>query len=106
MLSVSKKDSAQKETLVVSATIRTNVENQRAHLLLLQNRERKAMENFFEKKASQRPGSVWEETSKTVQRLHPWEMLVCFLASSRMSELQTESGCKFGRKMFVYAQTG
>ena len=35
--------SAQEETHVASATMKTNVENRRAHPLLLQNRRRKAM---------------------------------------------------------------
>ena len=43
-------DSALKETLVVSAILRTNVENQCAHPLLLQNHRRKAMGKFFERK--------------------------------------------------------
>ena len=43
-------------------------------LSLAQNRRRKAMGKIFEWKASQRPESVWEEISKTVQRLHHWEM--------------------------------
>ena len=45
-----RKDSAQEETLVVSATLRINVENRRA-LLLLQNRRQKAMSKFLRKKS-------------------------------------------------------
>ena len=50
---------------------------------------------FFEKTVSQRPESVWEEISKTVQRLHQWEVHwhppVCQI-------YQTGSACKFGEK--------
>ena len=64
------KDSTQKETLVISVTMRINFENQRAHPLLSQTRRQKTMGKFFEKNLSE---SVWEEISKTVQRLHQWE---------------------------------
>ena len=43
------KDSAQKETHVVSATMRTNVENQRAHPLLRQNRRRRTTGKLLRK---------------------------------------------------------
>ena len=59
-----------KETLAVSVTMRVNFENQRAHPLLSQNRRQNSMGKIFEKNLSE---SVWEEISKTVQRLHQWE---------------------------------
>ena len=58
-----------KETHVVSATMRTNVENQRAFSLSLQNRRRKAMgTNKFEKSVSEvevRLGRDLEDRAKT-----------------------------------------
>ena len=60
-------DSAQKETLSVSATMKINVEKHCNCPLLVQNRRRTAIGKFSSKvKASQRPESVWEEISKTV----------------------------------------
>ena len=53
---------------------RTNVENRRAHPLLLMNCRRKVIGNIFERKVSQRPESVWEERSKTLQTVHQCEM--------------------------------
>ena len=51
---MTQKESAQKETLAVSATMKTNVENRRAHPLLLQNRRRKAMGKILQKGKSLR----------------------------------------------------
>ena len=48
--------------------MRLNTEKQCGRPLLLQNRRRKAMGKFFERKSSRRPESVWEEISKTVQK--------------------------------------
>ena len=59
-----------KGDVAVSSTTRTNVEVRRAYPLLLKNSRRKAMGNIFERKASQRPESVWEERSKTLQTVH------------------------------------
>ena len=50
--------------------------------------DKKRWVNSLKGKVSQRAVSVWEEISKTVQRLHQWkthEFLVRFMASSRMS---------------------
>ena len=49
-----RKESAQEETLAVSATTRTNVEKQCNRPLLLQNRRLKATGKIFERKSSQR----------------------------------------------------
>ena len=54
-------DSAQEKTLVVSATMRINVEQQCNRPLLLQNRRCKAMGKIFDRKSSQRLESCWEE---------------------------------------------
>ena len=96
-----RKDSAQEKTHDVSVAMRTNVTNTRDRLLLLQSRRRKAMEKFFDNKNSQRSEYIWEEISKTAQRLHHWEMyehLVSSLASSGVSKLQAEWRCKFIEK--------
>ena len=92
------KDSAHKETHVVSATIRTNVENGSAHPLLPQNRSRKAMGKDHREeslsKAGVRLGRDLEDRAKTTS-IGNSRTLVCFLESSRVSESQ-KSGCKFG----------
>ena len=49
------KDSAQQETLAVSATMKVNVDKQRNRPLLLQNRRLKATGKIFERQYSQRP---------------------------------------------------
>ena len=77
--------SAQKETLVVSATMRT-----RSSFPAPEPQTKSDRKNFFETTVSQRPESVWEEISKTVQRLRQWDMhelLVWFLA--RFSAIST-----------------
>ena len=50
-----RKDSAQKETLAVSATMKVNVDKQRNRPLLLQNRRLQATGKIFERESSQRP---------------------------------------------------
>ena len=100
-ISGKRKDSAQEKTHDVSVTMRTNVTNTRDRLLLLQSRRRKAVEKFFDNKNSQRSEYIWEEISKTAQRLHQREMyehLMSLLASSGVSKLQTEWRCKFSEK--------
>ena len=69
-----RKECAQEQMCAVSAAMRTNMEVRRACPLLLKNCRRKAMGNIFERKVSQRPESVWEERSKTLQTVHHWEM--------------------------------
>ena len=63
------RNSAQEETHVVFTTMRTNVESQRAHHLLLQNRRRKAMGKTFEKdslsEVGVRLGRDLEDRAKT-----------------------------------------
>ena len=63
-----------KGDVTVSSTTRTNVEVRRAYPLLLKNCRRKAKGNIFDRKVSQRPESVWEETSKTLQTVRQCEM--------------------------------
>ena len=64
-----RKDSAQEETLVVSATMRINVEKQCAHPLLLQNRRLKAMGKILRKEklsvTGVRLGRELEDRAKT-----------------------------------------
>ena len=69
------------------------MENRGAHLLL-QNRRR--TKKFFERKVSQRSESVWEDTSKTVQRLHRHNPV--------FQNYKTESGCRFGEKWASYSR--
>ena len=69
----------------------------------------KRWETFFEKKSSERPESVWEKMSNTVQRLHQWkvhEPIVSFLAPYRMSQLQNGLGMQIRWKVRFYAQRG
>ena len=49
------RDSAQEETIVVSATMETNVAKQHNRPLLHQNRRLRATGNIFERESSQRP---------------------------------------------------
>ena len=58
------------------------------------------MGKFFERKSSQWQESVWEEISKTVQRLHQWRVHeTCdFWRPPECQHYKTQSGCKFGEK--------
>ena len=64
---------------------------------------------YIEKKESERPESMWEVCSTTVQRLHQrWvhETILWLLASSRMSILQNRIGMRIRWKVLVCAQAG
>ena len=88
--------SAQEETHVASATMKTNVENRRAHPLLLQNRRRKAMGNILRNSEVRvRLGRDFEDRAKTTSvgnartpRVISWHPPVC-------QNYKTDSGCKF-----------
>ena len=97
------KDSAQKETLVVPS----HDENKRgtskhpSSLAAEPQTKEKRCGKSIERKVSQRPVSVWEEKSKTVQRLHQWECTNPSCNSWHSPVCQnhkTESVCKFGEK--------
>ena len=62
------KDSAQEETLEISATTRIIVKSNATVLSCSKTAD--AKRKFFERRSSQRPESVWDEISKTVQTLH------------------------------------
>ena len=88
------KDSAQEEIHVVSATMRTNVENQRAHPLLLQNRRRKSEGMSLRGrspsgKRSRRPCKDYISGKCTNPSCDSWHPPVC-------QNFKTHSGCKFG----------
>ena len=95
---------SQEETLVVSATMRRNVEKQRDRPLVLQNRRRKAMGYFIRRRepseAKVRLVKDLEERTQTTSvenARDSWHAPVC-------QNYKTESGCKFGDKCASYAQ--
>ena len=70
-----KKDSALEETLAVSVMMRMNEEKLIGPSSLVPEMQTKSDGKHSSKaKVSQRPESVWEEISKTVQRLYQREM--------------------------------
>ena len=66
-------DIAEEEMHVASAKMRTSGKSRRSSSLVPEHADRKRWDTFFEKKNSQRSDSVWEGTSKTLQRQHKWE---------------------------------
>ena len=99
-----RKDSSQEETLVVSATMRINVEKQRDRPLVLQNRRRKAMVYFIRRRepseANVRLVKDLEERTKTTSvenARDSWHAPVC-------QNYKTESDANSVTSALLYAQ--